>query len=189
MNHGVTVFDRAGRLKFWNRRFLALHKLRDDDVRRGMTLRELLETRKRRGSFDMPIGPVLAQWSAAVARREVFASTFAVGDDLIIAVVVQPLAGGGWVATHEDVTALERARERVAYLARTDVLTQLPNRSAVTEHIRERLASSSAGPAAHRAFPHRRRPLQARQRHLWPFGRRLVLARRGAPTARERPLA
>ena len=144
MNHGVTVFDRAGRLKFWNRRFLALQKLRDDDVRRGMTLRELLEARKRRGSFESPIDPVLADWSAAVARREVFARTVVVGDDLIIAVVVQPLAGGGWVATHEDVTALEQARERIAYLARTDVLTQLPNRSAVTERIRERLASSSA---------------------------------------------
>ncbi len=144
MNHGVSVFDRAGRLKFWNRRFLALHRLRDDDVRCGMTLRELLETRKRRGSFDMPIAPVLAQWSAAVARREVFSSTFGVGEDLITSVVVQPLASGGWVAMHEDVTALERARERVAYLARTDVLTQLPNRSAVTEHIRERLASSTA---------------------------------------------
>jgi diguanylate cyclase (GGDEF)-like protein len=129
---------------FWNRRFLALHKLRDGDVRRKMTLRELLEARKRRGSFDGPIDPILAQWSAAVARRETFARTFAIGDDLIVAVVTQPLADGGWVAAHEDVTALERARERVAYLARTDLLTQLPNRSAVTDHIRDRLAVSSA---------------------------------------------
>ncbi len=144
MNHGVTVFDGEGRLMFWNRRYLALHKLRDDDVRRGMTLRELLEARKRRGSFDASFDSLLAEWSAGVARSEVFAKTYVVGDDLIISVVMQPLAGGGWVATHEDVTALERARERVAYLARTDVLTQLPNRSTVTEHIRDRLASSSA---------------------------------------------
>ncbi len=144
MNHGVTCFDRAGRLMFWNRRFLALHKLRDDDVRIGMSLRELLQARKRRGSFDAPIDPILAQWSAAVARGEIFARTLAVGADLVVAVVMQPLAGGGWVATHEDVTALERARERIAYLARTDVLTQLPNRSAATEHIRDRLASSTA---------------------------------------------
>ncbi|MGO4869730.1 MAG: putative bifunctional diguanylate cyclase/phosphodiesterase [Roseiarcus sp.] len=145
MNHGVTAFDRAGRLMFWNRRFLALHKLSEGDVRVKMTLREVLETRKRRGSFDGPIDPVLAQWSAALARREAFARNFAIGDDLIVAVVTQPLADGGWVAIHEDVTALERARQRVAYLARTDLLTQLPNRSAATEHIREKLAVSSAG--------------------------------------------
>ena len=43
----------------------------------------------------------------------------------------RPLADGGWVATHEDITERRRTEEQIAHLAHYDALTDLPNRIAV----------------------------------------------------------
>ena len=50
------------------------------------------------------------------------------GDGRIIAVNNEPMAGGGWVATHEDITERQRSEERIARMARHDALTELANR-------------------------------------------------------------
>ncbi len=46
----------------------------------------------------------------------------------IVLTTRQPLAEGGWVAISEDITERQEARDRLAFLARHDLLTQLPNR-------------------------------------------------------------
>src|SRR5207247_2601105 len=55
----------------------------------------------------------------------------------------QPLVGGGWVAIYEDVTERQRAREKLVHMARHDVLTGLPNRMALREHLLRQLAQQS----------------------------------------------
>jgi diguanylate cyclase (GGDEF)-like protein len=50
-------------------------------------------------------------------------------DGRVISVVDHPTEDGGWVTTHEDVTELRRAEERIAHAARHDALTDLSNRS------------------------------------------------------------
>ena len=49
-------------------------------------------------------------------------------DGRIIHIVSQPIEGGGWVTTHEDVTEAKSAEERIVHLAHHDALTGLPNR-------------------------------------------------------------
>ena len=51
-----------------------------------------------------------------------------IGSGRIVLTTRQPLADGGWVAISEDVTERQEARDRLAFLARHDILTQLPNR-------------------------------------------------------------
>ncbi len=48
---------------------------------------------------------------------------------------------GGWVATHEDVTASKRDEARISYMAHHDVLTGLASRSYFTEKIEQARAS------------------------------------------------
>jgi diguanylate cyclase (GGDEF)-like protein len=50
------------------------------------------------------------------------------------------MKGGGWVATHEDVTEQRRMEARVRHLARHDALTDLPNRA----YLREQMARIGA---------------------------------------------
>ena len=49
-------------------------------------------------------------------------------DGRTIVVVNHPIPGGGWVATHEDITERLQAEAKISHMARHDVLTDLPNR-------------------------------------------------------------
>ena len=46
----------------------------------------------------------------------------------VIAVLHQPMMGGGWISMHEDVTEQHKHEEMIRHLARHDALTDLPNR-------------------------------------------------------------
>jgi diguanylate cyclase (GGDEF)-like protein len=61
-------------------------------------------------------------------------------DGRLIQIKNEPVAGGGWLATHEDVTERVRAEERIAHLAHYDALTDLPNRVSFREHVEQRLS-------------------------------------------------
>lgn len=50
-------------------------------------------------------------------------------DGTILYVSHQPLPGGGWVSTFEDITERQKAQDRIAHMAHFDPLTDLPNRS------------------------------------------------------------
>ncbi len=65
---------------------------------------------------------------AAVAQGNTFRKITNLPDGRIISIVNQPLADGGWVATHEDITERLRAEEKIQHLAHFDTLTNLPNR-------------------------------------------------------------
>jgi diguanylate cyclase (GGDEF)-like protein len=55
------------------------------------------------------------------------------------------MANGGWVATHEDITERRQAEQKIAHMARHDVLTDLPNRVLLRERLTEALANHTDG--------------------------------------------
>jgi diguanylate cyclase (GGDEF)-like protein len=59
-------------------------------------------------------------------------------------VLNRPIARGGWVATHEDVTERWRSEARIAHMARHDALTDLPNRVLIMEKMNEALTRLAA---------------------------------------------
>ena len=61
-----------------------------------------------------------------------------------MAVSQQPMPDGGWVATFEDVTEQRRVQARIAYMARHDGLTSLPNRNAFRERIQQAVHDCAA---------------------------------------------
>lgn len=68
---------------------------------------------------------------------------------LIVEVSCAPLAGeDGWVVTCNDITARRRAEQQVAFMARHDALTRLPNRSMFRERIEMAIAQTDRAIAA-----------------------------------------
>jgi len=66
-------------------------------------------------------------------------------DGRSIQIVNEPLADGGWVATHEDITERRRTEERITHLAHYDALTDLPNCALFRERLKQALAGIAPG--------------------------------------------
>jgi diguanylate cyclase (GGDEF)-like protein len=65
--------------------------------------------------------------------------------DRSIRVVNQPMLGGGWVATFEDITEWLAAQEKISHMARHDALTNLPNRVLFHEQLEQGLRLAKPG--------------------------------------------
>jgi diguanylate cyclase (GGDEF)-like protein len=63
----------------------------------------------------------------------------------VFSIVRNPIATGGWIATHEDITDRQRAEERIVHMARHDALTDLPNRLMLRERLDHELKRVKRG--------------------------------------------
>ncbi len=104
MTQGLCMFDRAGRLVLCNGRYIEMYHLRPEHARAGTPLRELLVHRSGAGTFSDDPDRYIAECLARVAEGRTETKTIALKDGRIISLISRPMAGGGWVATHTDVT-------------------------------------------------------------------------------------
>jgi len=144
VKQGIAMFDREQRLVVCNARYLATYGFAREDVRPGMTLREIIELRIRMGllSDKTPDEIIEAMHTQrGDANSEQFYSHLS--DGRYIAIAAQPMAAGGTVTTHEDVTERRRAEAQIAHMAHHDALTELPNRVLLRERLEQALAGGS----------------------------------------------
>ncbi|KQT18896.1 hypothetical protein ASG40_16355 [Methylobacterium sp. Leaf399] len=135
MSQGLCMFDREQRLVVFNGRYCEIFGLRPGDLRLGMTQREIIALLFSRNCYhpDTTIDGLQASVQAAVQAGGGHDVHRTLADGRIVAVSHRPMAGGGWVATFEDVTHRQESEARIAHLARHDALTDLANRSAIQE--------------------------------------------------------
>jgi len=146
ISQGVSFFGSDMRLIVSNRRYAEIYRLNPDQVVPGMTLSEIVALRMAAGTASIYTP---AEYLAATAEipevgQERILST-RLRDGRTVAIEQRRMEDCGWVATHEDITERQRAEAEVAFLARHDVLTGLPNRSVLQEFIERALPEAARG--------------------------------------------
>lgn len=144
MPQGLCMFDQDERLLVCNHRYIEMYGLSKDLSRRGTPFDKIIESRIKKGLFEGKDAEAYLEERIDAVRQTVrHTKVHELRDGRIIAITHEPLEGGGWVATHDDVTYLHRIEARLSYLARHDALTDLPNRSQLRERLDELLAADA----------------------------------------------
>src|SRR4051812_15483266 len=130
MNHmgeGLCMFDAEKRLVICNDRYARMYRLPPELLRAGTPHSEIISHRitngiLKGGTSDNAAGRMLSALDAlpsdaTASRIDEFA------DGRFICVTRQPMPGGGWVATHRDVTEQRRSEAKITHMAQHDAPT------------------------------------------------------------------
>jgi diguanylate cyclase (GGDEF)-like protein/PAS domain S-box-containing protein len=145
MPHGVLLFDLEERLIFCNRRYIEMYGLSLEFVRPGRYLRDLLLQRIQTRTFAEDPDEYIARLKEGIGAAPCYSHTLRLADGRIFRVENKRIAGGGWLAIHEDITERQRSDEYIAHMARHDALTDLPNRVLLRERLNHELKRVKRG--------------------------------------------
>ncbi len=140
MSQALLMFDSSARLVISNNRYQDMYGLSAEMVKPGCLLRELLLHRRDNGTFADDPDRYIENLMAVIAEGKTYSQLAELPDGRTISVLNHPMAGGGWVATHEDITERRRAEKQIAHMARHDALTDLPNRVLLRDRLAHALA-------------------------------------------------
>lgn len=111
MTQGLVMFDAEARLVLCNRRFMKMYKLDPAQIKPGMPMRDMLQMRRENGTFMRDPDEYVRDLRARLAKGDATRLIVERKDGNVTAISNQPMPGGGWVSTHEDITEKRRAEE------------------------------------------------------------------------------
>lgn len=137
---GLCMFDRAEKLIICNSKYGEMYRLPPELTTPGASLADIFSTRIMNGVFPRTDATEFkAEIAAHIASNERAVKLVELQDGRTISTILQPIADGGFVSVHEDITERRRAEERIRYMARHDALTDLPNRVSFREEMERAL--------------------------------------------------
>ncbi len=129
MSQALCMVDADQRLIVCNIRFLELFGLSAGVVQPGTQVTDVFRAIAAIGRYPMElIEEIRNAQQALVFAHDPGRFLQEMAGEAAIAVSHQPMLGGGWVATYEDVTERRHAEARIQFMAHHDALTSLPNR-------------------------------------------------------------
>lgn len=146
MSQGLCLYDGEGRLQVVNRRFCEIFDIAPELVRPGMTFEDVLHLSVAAGNHGSQTVPdLLAECEEFLARRRSGNHLQQLSDGRIVSIAHRSTSDGGWLISCEDVTEQQRAQSQIAFMARHDALTRLPNRSLFAERIEQAVVKAGQG--------------------------------------------
>jgi diguanylate cyclase (GGDEF)-like protein len=140
MSQGLTMFDGHQRLLVFNEQFMHVYGLASEQIRLGMTFRDILEARAAIGAVPLDIDNFVKRSLEQVAKPEPSDAVYTFRDGRSVSISLQRMPDGGWVSIHQDITEQKRIEAELEHQARYDALTGLANRLMLTEKVGEALA-------------------------------------------------
>ncbi|OPY93802.1 diguanylate cyclase [Bradyrhizobium sacchari] len=142
MSQGLCMFDADGKIILFNERYAAMLR-RTDIALTGRLLVDVLREEQAKGQWQGDADEFFARL-VADAREGRTTSQVVNRFGRSIRVVNQPMQGGGWVATFEDITEWLEAQAKISHMARHDALTGLPNRVLFHEQLEQGLTRAKS---------------------------------------------
>ena len=144
--HGVTLYDRNQRLVYCNQTFLDVYRLPPTLGRKGTSYRTILEGRVKANTHIGDDPAHFVEERVEMARHaRVNGGMRRLNTGQIVALTHLPIADGGWVSTHKDVTENMNMHAELTRLAFHDPLTGMANRTQFYRKLDTALAGLSAG--------------------------------------------
>ena len=134
MSQGLNMFDAQGRIILLNTRYLQMYKLSPEIVKPGCTLKGLIQYRKETGLFSGEVDTYVQNIFDAMSRGKSQEHYVKASDGRYVLAKNEPLPGGGWVSTHEDVTEQRHADKSGRY--------SRPGAATCDDRFRHRIVSS-----------------------------------------------
>ncbi|MCP1845583.1 diguanylate cyclase (GGDEF)-like protein [Bradyrhizobium sp. USDA 4524] len=146
MSQGLCLYDGESRLQVVNPRFCEIYDISPELVQPGTTFENILALSGAAGTQgDQAAADLDAERARVLVQHEAGKCLQQLRDGRIISIVRRPTSDGGWLMTCEDVTEQRRAESQVAFMARHDALTKLPNRILFGERIEQAIAQAGRG--------------------------------------------
>jgi diguanylate cyclase (GGDEF)-like protein/PAS domain S-box-containing protein len=145
MPQGLCMFDRDKRLVVSNLQYARIYGLDPERLKPGTSLRTILEWRIAAGNSPENSEKYIEQRLAEVESGKAHMAINQLQNGRFIEVKHQPLADGGWVAIHDDITEQKLSEEKISHMAHHDALTDLPNRFMLREQLDWHLSNFERG--------------------------------------------
>jgi diguanylate cyclase (GGDEF)-like protein/PAS domain S-box-containing protein len=139
MSQGLCMFDAEGNISLFNERYAKMMGLPAAWLE-GRSLLDLFKRRKASGEFAGDPEKFFEHVLAETHQGKFSTRIMQMAGAHALRVVEQPMQGGGWVSTFEDITEWQKAQAQISYLAHHDALTGLANRTQLVKELEKVLA-------------------------------------------------
>ena len=170
MSQGLCMFDEHAKLILCNGRYIEMYGMSPEAVKPGRSLREVIEHRIAAGNFKGDPAEYVADVLNRIAKGKDSVRIVQLPNGRTVSLVERIMPGGGWVATHDDITEqrqLEKQRDTMAtqeerratvdaairsFRARIEMLLKTVGDSAAAMKTTAATLSNSSGQTSQRAI-------------------------------------
>ena len=143
MSQALCMIDANKRLIVCNVRFLELFSLSPGVMQPNAHVADVFHAISAAGRYNRElIEAIEVEQQSLISAHKPGSFMREIQGGAALAVSHQPMTGGGWVATYEDVTERHHAEARIRFMAHHDALTNLPNRVLFRIRMEELLRAS-----------------------------------------------